>query len=73
MCGWMDGLSISQVSVATLLRQIVVAYNQHLFLMQSSAVSWGSCASASDCRSGSDLLSVCLMLFSQQMADMQEE
>lgn len=60
----MDGLSISQVSVATLLLKILLAYNKHLFLVQRSVVGWDSSASASDFGSGSGLLSVCLVLFS---------
>lgn len=53
----MDSLSISQVSVATLLLKILLAYNEHLFLGQRSVVGGDSSTSASNFRSGSGLLS----------------
>lgn len=52
---WMDGLSISQVPAATLLK-ILVAYNKNFSLVQRSVIGWGR--SALGCRLGSGLLNV---------------
>lgn len=70
MDGWMDGLPISQVPAATLLK-ILAAYNKNLSLMQRSVI--GSGRSASGCSLGSGLLNVYFVFFSQQMAGTREE
>ena len=65
-----DGLCVRQVSAATALLKVPVAYDQHVFLVQRSEGGWGSSASGFN-------LSVCplnlhLMWFPQQMAGVQE-
>lgn len=56
----------------TLLLRLAGAYSKPSLLVQRSVVGPASSVSPTDVRSGSGLPSVSLLLFSQQMADMQE-